>query len=90
MRFYKSANRCRFCGEIPEDCECNRGEGINEGLKEIRGLAISIINTADDQLVGPRDRRNVGDVIADCAGLAQTIKDKAVRLMEKYQEGGGA
>jgi len=20
-------NRCRYCGEIPEDCECSRGKG---------------------------------------------------------------
>ncbi len=100
MRFYKHAddfpptnvelpNVCQWCGEIPEDCDCNKGEGINAGLKEIRGLAIGIVQTADDQLVGPRDRPNVGDVIADCAGLAETIKEKAERLMEKYDEGRG-
>jgi hypothetical protein len=84
MRFYKSSNRCRWCGEIPEECECSRGANgeIEKGIKEIRGLAIGIVQTADDQLIGPRDRPNVADVIADCAGLAETIKDKADSLME--------
>lgn len=82
-------NVCRWCNEIPEDCECNRGKGINEGITEIRGLAINIINTADDQLVGPRARPDVGEVISDCAVLAETIKDKADRLLEKYEEGRG-
>ena len=82
-------NVCQFCGEIPEDCTCDRGESINRGIKEIRGLAIGIINTADDQLIGPRDRLDVGCVIADCAGLAETIKDKADKLMAQYEEGRG-
>ena len=80
-------NCCQWCGEIPENCTCNRGEGINEGITEIRGLAIGIVNTTDDQLIGPRDRPSVGDVIADCAGLAGTIKDKADRLLFQYEQG---
>ncbi len=28
-----SVNRCRFCGEIPEDCECSRG-GSREPLTD--------------------------------------------------------
>lgn len=24
--FYSTENRCRHCGEIPEDCECSRGK----------------------------------------------------------------
>ncbi len=25
MQHYEEVNRCRFCGEIPEDCTCSRG-----------------------------------------------------------------
>ncbi len=27
-------NRCRFCGEIPEDCECSKGRGSREPLTD--------------------------------------------------------
>ncbi len=83
-------NVCRYCGEIPEDCTCSRGKDTDkdliEGIKEIRRLAESIIDTADDQLKGPRDRPDIGCVISDCAGLGETINIKADKLMFLYEE----
>jgi len=47
-----TGNRCRHCGEIPEDCECSRGKELDvpelvEGL-EASGLNVHVIDENTD------------------------------------------
>jgi len=51
---YLTGNRCRHCGEIPEDCECSRGKEdkldvpeLVEGL-EASGLNVHVIDENTD------------------------------------------